>query len=429
MKKNAKSSSSRVSGIWLVVFLLVILILASACLLGTFINRYVAGEKNVISVMIDGNELRKKYEDDTLPGGAKPSVNASWETEASVDLFKNTYMGPDGTVTVQSANGDKVIAPGTSNIYEFTIKNNGNISLDYSLALEGVFQFAHMDLPFFVRLRQGDKWIVGGENAWEHVKDLGDMVDDVTLPRDASATYFFEWMWPYEADDEANKLIGNLNDTLLAADKNDTSIGSAALDVKTDFHLNISITSVVTPGAVSVYQDGTSVLRELLIVIGSAGLLLGSGIWLILIFFRRKIYFTGITEPAFGGEVKLGKKTSDTENGRFIFPKARFGKRTLHLGEQDRKIQFKSRKVETGLRFEQKDERTVIIVDRKVRAVELYLTPDASLRRDKWAAIDKKHNVYTPGGMVPPVEDCNTTPGGLTIDKDNKLFISTVAEG
>ncbi len=434
MKDNAKHNSKRLSSIWLIVLLLIIMIIASAALLGTLIKEYVGGEKNVIAVMVDGNAMKEQYNDDSLPAGAKPNVNASWETETSVDLFKNTYTNADGKVTVQSANGEKVIAPGTSNNYEFTIRNTGNISIDYTLVLDGVFKISDMDLPFYVRLRHGDKWIVGGEDEWAHVDELDKVVEDVTLPRDKSDTYHFEWQWPYEADDESQILIGDLNDALIAADANDTNIGSVALDVKTDFHLNISVSSVVTPDSIPVFADGTPIMRDFLAVTISAGLLLLSGIWLILILFRRKIYFTGIIVPAFSGEVKLGNKTSNTVNDRFIFPKARFGKRKLTIDKQECEIKFKSRKVESGVRFEVERNKTTVIVDRKIRAVELFaiklgMGDEVAIRQDKWAAIDKKHNVYTPGNITPPTQKCNTTPNGLSIDKDGKLFIGTISEG
>ncbi len=429
MKQNSKSNSSRLGSLWLTVLLLIIMILASAALLGTLIKEYVGGEKNVIAVMLDGNAVKEQYNDDSLPAGAKPDINASWETEASVDLFKNTYTNADGEITVESANGGKVIAPGTSNDYEFTIKNTGNISLDYTLVLDGVFKISDLDLPFYVRLRHGDTWIVGGENEWIHMDELDKVIEDATLPRDKADTYHFEWMWPYEADDEANKLIGNLNDTLIAADKNDTALGNIAADVKADFRLNINLTTVVTPGTVPVYADGTPIMCDFLAVVISAGLILASGLWLILIIFRRKIYFTGIVEPAYSGEVKLGNKTSNAVANRFVFPKARFGKRKLVIGEWELKIQFKSRKIKDGIRIDIKNDGTVVTVDRKVRAVELHFASGTSIRPDKWAAIDKKHNVYTLGNITPPSRKCNTTPYGLSIDKDGKLSIATDAEG
>ncbi len=431
MDHQKKYSSSKFSGVWLIVLLLLILVLASIALLGSFIKRYAAQEKNIIDVLADSNEIKDKYDDDDLPVGANPDLVPSWETSTSVDLFKNTYTDAEGNITVQSHDGGKVIAPGTSNSYEFNLKNTGNISLDYTLVLEGIFKISEHRLPFYVRLYQGDRWLIGGENEWIHGDLAKTLVEKSTLPSGKSVTYIFEWQWPYEADDESQKLIDDFNDTLISADRNDTNIGSVAVGANAEFRLNISTTAVVTPGADPVRGDGTRILDELIFNSLMTGLILFSGIWLILIFWRRKLYFTGLITPAFAGEVKLGKAKDSVLNNRFIFPKARYGKRELKIEDAVLKIRFKARRVKEGIRFEQDDDRAVIVVGRQIRAVELHFTyakGKLTVSRGNWAAIDKKHNVYTEGGITEPVCDRNITPDGLCIDEDNKLFIGK-AEG
>ncbi len=428
MKDNTKSSSSRLSNIWLTVLLLVVMVLASAALLGSFIKRYVAQEKNVIAVMADSNDVRNEYNDKSLPAGANPGLKPSWENTTSIDLFKNTYTNHLGEVTVESANKDKVIAPGTSHDYEFNLKNTGNISLDYTLTLKGVFDLHDHHLPFYVRLSRGDKWVVGGDEHWVNVDALETVVEKNTLPIGEKVTYTFEWQWPYETDAETAKLIDDLNKTFMLGNPNDTNLGNVTADA--DFHLSVITSAEVTPGAIATFNDGVSVVNELVFVISMAGLILGSGIWLIILLFRRKIYFTGLLAAAVGDKIKLGKAKSELGGfgGRFVFPKARFGKRNLATDNASVKIKFKSRKVESGLAFDygKNKDLTYIIVDRKVRAVELHLTTMGDklvINTVNWAAIDKKHNVITPQGVTPPVDDCNTTPYGLSIDGDNKLFI------
>ncbi len=431
---NKKSNSNRLSGIWLAVLLLCILVLASAALLGSFIKRYVEQEKNVISVMADANAVRNEYDDRDLPVGTVPDFEGfddevKWETLTSVDLFKNTYTDAEGNVTVQSASGEKVIAPGTTNDYNFTLKNTGNVSLDYTLNLEGVFTLSDQHLPFYVRLRRGETWVSGNEQEWVHVNLLEEVVEQGTLPKGESVSYTFEWQWPYEADEENDRLISDLKDTLISADMNDTKLGNIAIDVSADFRLNITTTAVVTPGAIPVFNDNVAVASELGFVTLMSGLILASGIWLILIVFRRKIYFTGIIVPALGNEAALGKVKSEISMGRFIFPKARFGKRTLQVENAKLVIRFKSRKVEEGVRFARNGEKTIIVVGRKIRAVELHFLNagvNMNINTVIWAAIDKKHNVYTPAGIVPPIEKRNTTPNGLCIDENGKLFIRAV---
>ncbi len=274
MNQNNKTNIGRLSGIWLTVCLLSILVLASAALLGSFIKRYAAQEKNVIAVMADSKSIKKEYNDNDLPTGANPDLQTSWETSTSVDLFKTYYTDAEGNVTVQSLDGRNIIAPGTSNTYEFNVKNTGNISLDYTLNLEGVFKISEHHLPFYVRLSQGERWLVGGENEWVHADMMKTLVEKATLPVGETATYVFEWQWPYESDDESQQLINDLNDTLISADLNDTNIGSVAVDANTDFHLNISTTAVVTPDAVAVMADGTGVVQELIFVIVMLALIL-----------------------------------------------------------------------------------------------------------------------------------------------------------
>ncbi len=278
MKENNRKTRS----IWLTVLLLCILILASAALLSSCIKRYTAQEKNVFALMADS-----KYGSDE-PAAADPQLTPSWEVDTYVDLFKTTYTDAEGNVTVQSANGDKVIAPGTSNAYEFSLKNTGNISLDYTLKLEGVFRIADCHLPFYVRLYSGNRWVVGGQNQWVHADMLETLVEKDTLPRGETVTYVFEWQWPYESDDESQQLINDLNDSLLSFDANDTDLGSAQAALNTDFHLHIVSSSVVTPGAVAVFADGTGIQAEFWFAIAMIGLILGTKIWLIILFLLRR---------------------------------------------------------------------------------------------------------------------------------------------
>ncbi len=293
MSKKSERKRNITGSVWYLVLLLVLLVIATAVLTGSFIKRYTTYEKNVIAIMADANAAKNQYDDPNLPAGAVPGVEtggleAKWETETSVDLFKTTYTDADGNVTVESSNGDKIIAPGTTNYYIFVIKNTGNISLDYTLLLEGIFKISDHQLPFYVRLRRNEAWIVGDKDHWVHVDQLGDVVKNHTLPRGDSDVYVFEWQWPYEVDEESDKLIGDLNDTLIAADANDTKLGDIALAVNTDFRLNITTTTVVTPGASPTYRDGTLVRTELIFICLMIFLILLCIIFFILLLLKRR---------------------------------------------------------------------------------------------------------------------------------------------
>ncbi len=433
----SKSSGKKmnISGIWAIVVLLALLVAASAILLGNFIKRYTAYEKNVISVMADAQAIKDRYNDPDLPAGAVPGVTtegleAKWETETSIDLFKTTYSDANGNVTVQSNNGDKVIAPGTTNYYIFTIKNTGNISLDYSLVLDGVFQIQDHPLPFYVRLRCGYEWLVGDPEHWIHVDELGEVTAQRTLPRNTSDTYVFEWQWPYEADKESDQLIGDLNDTLISADANDTKLGDIAVLVNADFRLQITTTTMVTPGAIPVFRDGSSVLRELVLVCITAGLGVGALIFLLLFLLCGKVYLATSVRPSAEG-ANLDGNAGMVKGSLAIFQKAKFGKHTFSAADSSCKFRLKRGKVEGTVSFGYEEDRTVITVDRSVRALELSFnceTPGenaAFVASGSWAAIDKQHNVHTPDGVQPPDPEtkCNTTASGLCVDKRGKFTV------
>jgi len=181
-------------------------------------------------------------------------------------------------------------------------------------------------------------------------------------------------------------------------------------------------------------QSGWSFLPWLLVL----GVLLGFFI-LLLVFWRRAVYVTGFVPGE--GELNLGRK-KDTlrSNGRFVFPRIYMGERTFALAESEYRIKLKRRrKLDRedqeeqaeellGIAFEKQDDLLVIYIGKKVKAIELYLGSDLTVRQDEWAAIDKDHNVITPAGVKEPDENGeNITPGGLHIDEDSKLDVDEFA--
>lgn len=151
--------------------------------------------------------------------------------------------------------------------------------------------------------------------------------------------------------------------------------------------------------------------------------LLGIFLLLLLIFWRRPVYVTGFLPGA--GELSLGRKRDALRpDGRFVFPRIYMGKRDLALDQAQCRVRLKRQKDLEGIAFEQEDEVLVIAIGKKVKAIELYLLPDLTVRQDEWAAIDKDHNVITPAGVKAPDEEGeNTTPGGLHIDRNGELGV------
>ena len=423
--------NNNLTGVWLAVFLLLLLLLATIALLASIYKGIAAGENNVIGLFPNDAVEAMATNVTYAPAELEPELdafdeNVSWETQTDVDLFQTAYVGSNGEITVKSANGDKLIAPGTSNSYHFSLRNTGNVSLDYTLSLEGVFELSDQGLPFQVRLSKGSDWIVGGEDQWATIDELNEVREKDTLGVGRYITYTLEWQWPFENDDADMRLLQNMNDTLL---------GNVSANASTNFHLTITTVSEVTPGAVAtdennnpLYTPVISYKRVIYIgapVLGFAGLLLGL---LLLLLWRGRIYVTGFVAEA--GTMKWKRKEDTIRmDGRFVFPRIPTGTHTFTLRsadgtEAELRWVLKRKKVE-GIRFEMEDDRVTVLIGRNIRAIELYVKRSGgtlSLQIEKWAAMDRNHNVYTPMGRKEPDENkCNVTPGGLTVDKKHRL--------
>ncbi len=228
----------------LLCLLLVFGIGISAALLGGGLGRFSRGDDNVIPLVPTEAALSGNGDAATLPqSGTAPTQPAPqsgtspqptpaataptfirqpeyrgellvydekqvWKTETRVNLFRNSYDG-----TVDSEDGEKVIAPGTSNFYDFTLKNNGNIPLDYSVSLEVETYFGedekYPELPLEWRLLAGNGAVL---TEWKNYNDRTEVLKRETLPVRHQDNYTIEWRWAFEREgmDEEDTSMGNL---------------------------------------------------------------------------------------------------------------------------------------------------------------------------------------------------------------------------
>lgn len=131
----------------------------------------------------------------------------TWNSETHVDLFRNSYDG-----TVRSDDGEKVIAPGVSNFYDFTVKNNGEIPLDYTISLKVDTYLGEQEndsaIPLEWRLLSGDGTAISD---WREYNEEAEVLRRATLNIRRQDKYAIEWRWAFErGDDEADTNMGNL---------------------------------------------------------------------------------------------------------------------------------------------------------------------------------------------------------------------------
>lgn len=146
------------------------------------------------------------------PGSETSDDDVVWHQETEAEIFRTSYANDQGEVTVQSSNGDKVIAPGTTNSYTFKLKNIGNVALDYEVNLDMFTNMEDQNIPLECRVNRYDgSWVFGGPDEWVSIYDLQGVTDNYTVGAGRYTTYTLDWRWPFEANaDEVDTYLGNL---------------------------------------------------------------------------------------------------------------------------------------------------------------------------------------------------------------------------
>lgn len=155
-----------------------------------------------------------------------------WQTETRVNIFKSSYDGTGGNTAVVSDNGEKIVAPGTSNDYHFKINNLSSKAVDYNLSGEAYFSDSDNPVPIKICLSDHTgKYIIGNTSEWADISQLSNL--DYTAVLDAKNYEFFSfsWTWPFESgDDEYDTMLGNL------AAKDENLQATVVFRVKASYH-------------------------------------------------------------------------------------------------------------------------------------------------------------------------------------------------
>ena len=229
-RQNAAVSNKKRLTLGVLAFCLLLAggIVVTTALLGEGISRFSGKDGNIIPLVPAQSESPADIKQETQPrltaeaGGSTAGQSGEyrgemqvyddkqvWSSETQVDLFRDSYNG-----TAKSDNGEKIIAPGTSNFYNFTLKNNGNIPLDYSVSLkvdaypEG--QEANTAVPLEWRLLSGDGAVVSD---WQDYNGRTAVLKQAALDVRRQDNYSIEWRWIFEQGrivDENDTNMGNM---------------------------------------------------------------------------------------------------------------------------------------------------------------------------------------------------------------------------
>ena len=138
-----------------------------------------------------------------------------WGMDTEVDIFRVSDINEKGEITVESSDGQNVIAPGMEGNYRFQIKNLGNIAVDLSTKLNVTFDTEKINveydkLPIELRFSNYKGEVLTGD--WVSVDEFTECLDELTLGKNSYVYYNLAWRWCFETgDDNFDTLLGNLS--------------------------------------------------------------------------------------------------------------------------------------------------------------------------------------------------------------------------
>ena len=146
-----------------------------------------------------------------MPGFETADDQHIWSTDTHVDIFRITYENGEDKITAAGADGDKIVAPGTSGSSSFRVSNTGKTALDYQMTVEAYFGDDELPIPVVVRFSDyNGTFFAGSEGGWASVSDLNRVRDSAVLAKNHYARYTLEWQWPFEGNDGYDTMLGNL---------------------------------------------------------------------------------------------------------------------------------------------------------------------------------------------------------------------------
>lgn len=133
-----------------------------------------------------------------------------WSTDTTIELFEVSYRNDNGQITVQSADKNKVIAPGTGGSYTFSLNNTSNLNSNYQVWLEADLSLGASGIPIEFRMSGSDGW-TDGKGEWLTADELNKITARKNLYSGKSTEYTLYWRWAFErGEDSVDTAYGNM---------------------------------------------------------------------------------------------------------------------------------------------------------------------------------------------------------------------------
>ncbi len=130
----------------------------------------------------DINDSNSNTNSNTNSNSNKLSVydeRGDYRYQKKINIFSNPDFGMK-----------QIIAPGSSNIYRFFIKNSNKFDIQYSIKMSEENEY---NINIKYRLKQDEEYIIGNDDTWVTANEL--IVEKAELSSKSIVPYVLEWKW------------------------------------------------------------------------------------------------------------------------------------------------------------------------------------------------------------------------------------------
>ena len=212
MNNGATTNQNNRKKIPVILLILLILGLISSVLLSSVLNGMLQRKKQN-NIPIGDDISSDVVSSDGGEGEDNQMPLDEFKVVHSKRIFCVSNANGKGETTALSDDGEKIIAPGTSWNYSFSLQNTKNFTLRYAVRTEAIIEGLDegMTLPVLSRLKGPNGWLTKQGNQYTPVLELNDILDNGVLSPNTEAKYRLGWQWPFESgNDELDTMLGDL---------------------------------------------------------------------------------------------------------------------------------------------------------------------------------------------------------------------------
>ncbi len=119
------------------------------------------------------------------------SEDGTWNSTNDLKIFSNPAY-----------EFKEIIAPGSSNVYNFMVKNNVDTNIEYNILFT---EDNKHNIPMVFKLKKNNEYVLGNEKKWLDIDDF--ILESNELKINSNDLYSLEWKWKDSKYDESIGMI------------------------------------------------------------------------------------------------------------------------------------------------------------------------------------------------------------------------------